>query len=450
MSIEEQVKTLIAEVTTTRTEILKGDEVRKETIAQLQKDVATHSKSTGDTVAKLERVVTDQAAWVTKQQSLEAAIESLSKKVNRPGGSGSDDKDGEAVRKSAIGWLEQRHLLRVPKMDPLHPFAATEAEIEEAIGATKAMRALLHSVDIAHLPEFQRKALTAFQMGASGFILQPEMSARILSCLIDISDVTGLMSNITISGPSIKFMVDEVRLMQAAWACESTCFANNPQANLTDGLGEVEFKPETLRYIVCSSRDILEDASVDVESWMLAKVNWAFRNTVSTAILTGDGIGKPLGILNPAAGIPICDTSASSPAGQFTWQDLIMLKWQVPVQWHGGGGGRYLMNQYTFGLVLTMADALSRPIMISMPTDSGQFIINGSPVQVVTQMPDVAPGATPVAFGNWPAVYMIVNRKAVTMQQDPFSAGFCVLWKFESRIGGGVICPGAARLLRIR
>jgi hypothetical protein len=42
---------------------------------------------------------------------------------------------------------------------------------------------------------------------------------------------------------------------------------------------------------------------------------------------------------------------------------------------------------------------------------------------------------------------MVVNRKGVTLQQDPFSAGFCVLEKFEARIGGGVVCPNGARLL---
>jgi HK97 family phage major capsid protein len=314
--------------------------------------------------------------------------------------------------------------------------------------ACKALQTLMHSIDVAQIPELERKALTSFNMGASGFILQPEMSSRILSCLVDITDVAGIMANISISGPSIKFMVDDVRIMQAAWACETSCFANNPPAVLTEGLGEVELKPETLRYIVCASRDILEDASVDVESWMLMKVNWAFRNTVSTAILTGDGIGKPLGILNPTAGIPICETGVNTPAGIFTWQDLIMLKWQVPMQFQGAG--RFLMNQNSFAQVLTMSDANGRPIMIASPTESGVFLINGSAVQIVTQMPDAVPGAVPVAYGNWPLVYMVVNRKAVTMQQDPYSAGFCVLFKFEARVGGGIICANAARLLRIK
>ena len=128
-----------------------------------------------------------------------------------------------------------------------------------------------------------------------------------------------------------------------------------------------------------------------------------------------------------------------------------MLRWQVPVQFHGGGAnlGRYLMNQHTFGLVLTMSDAMGRPIMMAMPTEAGQFLIAGSPVNIVTQMPNVAPGVTPVAYGNWQRAYMVVNRKAVTMQQDPYSAGFCILFKFEARVGGATVCANAARLMRI-
>jgi HK97 family phage major capsid protein len=100
-----------------------------------------------------------------------------------------------------------------------------------------------------------------------------------------------------------------------------------------------------------------------------------------------------------------------------------------------------------------MSDAAGRPILTSFPQElpgTPGFLLNGSPIQIVTQMPDVAPGATPVAFGNWNEVYMVVNRRAVTMQQDPYSAGFCILYKFEARVGGGIICPNAARLLRIR
>src|SRR5262245_48314548 len=446
MSPEETIAELLKQVTETRTEIGKADNERTTALAELRSDVEKGSKSVTEVVAKIDRISTDMAANATKVQGLEEAIKSLSKKVGRP--SGDPDFSDDANRKAAVGLLELRHLLKVPKIDNEHPFAPTEDQITDAGTAIKAIRALLKTTDIGNLVDIYRKALSSFSVGTSGFILPPEMSGRILSCLEDVTDVAGLMDNLTISGPSIKFLVDDARLNEAAWACQTDCFPNNPAADLKNGLGELEIKPETLRFIVCTSRDILEDASVDMEAWMLRKVNWAFRNTISTAIISGDGVGKPIGILNPGALIPVCDTGDLTPAGQFTWQDLIMLKWMVPMQFHGTGS-RYLMNQRTFAQALTMSDTTGRPIMIATPTESGQFLLNGSPVNIVTQMPDVAPGTTPVAFGNWPIVYMVVNRKAVTMQQDPYSAGFCILYKFESRVGGGVVCPNAARLLRI-
>jgi HK97 family phage major capsid protein len=74
----------------------------------------------------------------------------------------------------------------------------------------------------------------------------------------------------------------------------------------------------------------------------LRKASDGFRRTISNSIIGGDGVGKPLGILAPTAGIPILETAPSTPPGQFTWQDIVMLKYDVPVQWHANGS--YLMK----------------------------------------------------------------------------------------------------------
>ena len=59
------------------------------------------------------------------------------------------------------------------------------------------------------------------------------------------------------------------------------------------------------------------------------------------------------------------------------------------------------MNQSTFALVLTMSDAIGRPIMIASPVNAG--LIAGSPVVVSNQMPYVAPVLRPSrsAIGSW-------------------------------------------------
>jgi len=444
-TVADLIKSVQAEVKKQGEEMQKAEAARLDTFKELKEGYDAGSKTIADIQAKLDRIVKEEAEKATTLQSLQETINTLSKKINRPG-SGSDN---ESTKESAVGLLEAKHFHRVTKRSDSgdHPFSYTADELAVAEIAVKAIRSLMHCTNVAVLPEDQRKALSTFNLGASGFLMAPEMSSTILSCIEDVTDLTGLMANLSISGPSVKFLVDNEIWDQAAWACESQCFANNPTQQIGEGLGEVEIKPESLRYIVCTSRDLLEDANVNVESWLLGKVNRAFRNQISTAIVSGDGVGKPLGILR--SGMPICDTGSITPAGQFSWQDLILLKYQVPTNFQGAGTS-YLMNGNTFGLTLTMSDAMGRPIMLASPLNAGQYVIAGSPVVIANQMPDAVPGATPVAFANWNQLYMVVNRKAVTMQQDPYSAGFCVLFKFEARIGGAPLCVNAGRLLRIQ
>jgi len=449
-AVAELLKNVQADVKAAREGAEKTNAARLEEFEVLKVDVAKGSKTTTENEAKIARIAEDQAKNVTRLQGLEEAINALMKHQQRPGGQ-PEDKNKVARREQAIGLLEQKHENVYVKQADLrdHPFAYTEDQIAEAEVYIKALRALMHAPNRNLLSEEYNKALSAFTFGTQGFIMAPEQSNEILSCLVDVTDITGLMRNMTISGPSIRFPVDNELWDIAAWACESSCFANNPTQQIGSGLGELEIKPESLRYIVCATRELLDDASANIEGWMIAKVNTAFRHQINAAVLIGDGFGKPMGILNPAAGIPIMDTSLATPVGFFSWQDLVQLKWSVPMSLDANAGA-YLMNQHTFGMILSMSDANGRPIILNNPTEAGQMVINGSRVVIVQQMPTVETGHTPIAYGNWNRVYMVVNRKNVTMQQDPYSAGFCILYKFEARIGGGVICPNAARLLRIR
>lgn len=212
----------------------------------------------------------------------------------------------------------------------------------------------------------------------------------------------------------------------------------------------MDIKPETLRFVVCATSDLLADAAFPVETWLLDKISRGFRNTINASILLGNGIGKPRGLLNPTAGIPICEVSPATAPGQFSWADLLMLKYEIPMEWQAGAA--FFMNQRTFALLQSMSSAEGRPLFGSFgtATPGTGFSFAGSPIQIVSQMPDVQPGSTPIMFGNLRSAYLIVWRKAVTLQADPYTAGWCVLYKAEARVGGDVLCPNAMRLLRIK
>src|SRR5262245_60380172 len=112
---------LAKQVKEAREAIATAEAARQATIDELKKAVGVNGASVTDIEAKLTRISTDMAASVTKLQSLEETINTLSKKVNRPTAEHTEDQ--EAERKHAIGLLEFKHHARVPKKDVEHPFA---------------------------------------------------------------------------------------------------------------------------------------------------------------------------------------------------------------------------------------------------------------------------------------------------------------------------------------
>ena len=161
------------------------------------------------------------------------------------------------------------------------------------------------------------------------------------------------------------------------------------------------------------------------------------RATINAAVLLGDGIGKPLGLLNSNGGIPICEVSPATAPGKFSWQDLMMLKYEIPMQWMDGSS--YLMNQRTFALLQTMSSAEGRPLFGPMGTAAPGtgFQFAGSPINIASQMPDVQPGSTPVAFGNW-------------KRRTPSSRESCRRFKSILLAPGSAVCTSSKPVLAAR
>jgi hypothetical protein len=54
--------------------------------------------------------------------------------------------------------------------------------------------------------------------------MAPEQSSTVSSCLVE-TDFAGLMTNISISGSGIRFLVDNSELDQAMRACQTDCWS---------------------------------------------------------------------------------------------------------------------------------------------------------------------------------------------------------------------------------
>ena len=75
--------------------------------------------------------------------------------------------------------------------------------------------------------------------------------------------------------------------------------------------------------------------------------------------------------------------------------------------------------------------------------------ILGKPVYTDDNMPAVAAGEFPVAFGDFGRSYLIVDRIGIRVLRDPFTSKPNVLFYTTKRVGGGIVNFEAMKLLKI-
>ena len=73
----------------------------------------------------------------------------------------------------------------------------------------------------------------------------------------------------------------------------------------------------------------------------------------------------------------------------------------------------------------------------------------GYPVVEAEDMPDIAAGSFPIAFGNFKAGYLVAERSATSIIRDPFTNKPFVHFYATKRIGGQVLDSAAIKLLKI-
>ena len=72
----------------------------------------------------------------------------------------------------------------------------------------------------------------------------------------------------------------------------------------------------------------------------------------------------------------------------------------------------------------------------------------GFPVAESEDMPEIAANATAIAFGDFRAGYLVVDRVGVRVLRDPYSAKPYVLFYTTKRVGGGVQDFEAIKLVK--
>lgn len=314
-----------------------------------------------------------------------------------------------------------------------------------------AFEAYVRRGDDQALRDLDQKALSAGVSGDGGYLVPAQVDGEIGRRLAAISPIRSLATVRQVSGSVLKkpFAASG---FASGWVAET---AARPQTG-TPELSELAFPTMELYAMPAATQALLDDAAVDIEAWIAAEVDIAFAEQEGQAFVSGDGVNRPKGFLSYTQ---VADdawewgkigTIATGAAGAFAASGAsdVLINAVYALKAGHRQNGSFVMSRRTQGAVRKLKDADGNYLWAPPARAGDPASLMGFPVAESEAMPEIAANATAIAFGDFRAGYLVVDRVGVRVLRDPYSAKPYVLFYTTKRVGGGVQNFEAIKLVK--
>ena len=297
------------------------------------------------------------------------------------------------------------------------------------------------------------KSVSGAAPSDGGYAVPRQIDAMIARELTEISPIRAIAQVVQTGSAGYRKLVSTGGTA-SGWVSEVT---GRPE---TDAPSFAEIAPPTgeLYANPAASQAMLDDAGFDIESWLASEIAMEFARAEGAAFIGGSGVDQPQGFLNAPVstaedGVRAFGTLqyvGSGDADGFDANpDAKLIDLVHTLKAGHRQGASFVMNSATLAEVrkLKTADGafLWQPGMVEGQPDR----LLGYPVVEAEDMPDVAGGAFPMAFGNFRHGYLIAEHSATRVLRDPFTNKPFVHFYATKRVGGQVLDSNAIKLLKI-
>ncbi|MBB4065729.1 phage major capsid protein [Gellertiella hungarica] len=334
-----------------------------------------------------------------------------------------------------------------PPLGELRPEGAAHAPPE----LKAAFEAYVRRGDEGPLRDLEAKAYSASVSSDGGVVVPPEIDTAIGRRVAMISPMRRLATVRQISGAVLKkpFATNG---LATGWVAET---AARPQTG-SQTLAELSFPTQELFAQPAATQALLDDAAVDIESWIASEVEIVFAEQEGTAFIAGDGVNKPKGLVTYNT---VADGAwswgsigyvATGVANGFRAQNPSDTLFDVIYALKAGyrQNGTFLMNRKTQGEIRKLKDTTGNYIWQPPAAAGTPASLAGFPLAESEDMPDIASGGMAIAFGDFRAAYLVVDRMGTRLIRDPYTAKPYVLFYVTRRVGGGVQNFEAVKFVR--
>jgi HK97 family phage major capsid protein len=393
------------------------DELKKK-FDELMEAVTTQRKANDERLAQLEKKGSADAMVVEKMEKANAEISRLQGEI-----------DG---MKTAMNRTNQN---------------GAGSEKEQAEKSAKEMKQAfdkyLRKGDRA-MSDAEMKTLSVQSDPDGGFLVLPEMSAEIVKKVFESSPMRAIASVQSISTDELDILQD-LDQVGSGWVEEQGARASStsPQFKFS------KIPTKELYSNVPVTQKLLDDASIDMEAYIVEKCAEKFGRDEATAFVTGNGVGKPMGFASYPSGTSYgqIEQIGSGSSSVFVADKLISLAYALKAPY--AKNATWLMTRTSEGLVRQLKDSQNRYLW--EPGLNGQSTGNllGHPIMWAADMAEAGANSLSAAFGDFKQGYQIVDRIGIRMLRDPYTSKPNVLFYNTKRVGGAVKNFEAIKLYKL-
>ncbi len=268
-----------------------------------------------------------------------------------------------------------------------------------------------------------------------GYWVASAMSDQVVQKVFETSAMRKLIAVETISGDALE-VPEDVNEASAGWTAEQ---ATRPETATPD-IGVRRIPVHELYAQPKATQTLLDDARIDVENWLANKIADKISRMENTAFISGDGIGKPRGILTYPAGTSNpgqVQQINSGSASALTADGLRSVYYALKSPY--ADNASWLLSRSSVEAVSKLKDSNGQYLWQPGLQAGEPQTLMGRPIERMEDMPNVASNSLSVAFGDWKQAYTAVDRTGVRILRDPFSAKPFVMFYTTKRTGGDVL-----------
>lgn len=212
-----------------------------------------------------------------------------------------------------------------------------------------------------------------------------------------------------------------------------------------DSFGQVSIGAYKLGTMIKVSEELLNDSIFELEPYISREFARRIGNKEEEAFFTGDGSGKPTGILAATGGAQLGVTTAGATA--ITLDEVLDLFYSLKAPYRNKSV--FIMNDSTVKAIRKLKDGQGQYLwQPSIQAGTPDTILN-RPLFTSSYVPAIAAGAKTIAFGDF-SYYWVADRQGRVFKRlnELFAVTGQVGFVATQRVDGKLILPEAIKVLQ--